>query len=283
MDHRRRYIFRGNAAAFGGHIVRPDNIVIEAHGAASLPVTGGRSVSRVGPPPQNPWFHVDSAETFAEGLFENHDQFRDFTLGRVQQDALVALTTVRSEVRGFAVGEQFRLSVKRIRAELHSRSPRASGQPTVRIGDVVLDGIDINGHRLVVELDPSPFQRFDTHAKLLTAADDPEFVKQSGRALFMQMPIDGAPPLPPYGRLLEANGVIHATIVKSIRWEGNPYPGSNIAANSVELEPDFGRVFFGELLISEGARRLTMVRAAMGSGGGGSASGGDVETNGQWA
>ena len=283
MDHRRRYLFRGNAAAFGGHIVRPDNIVIEAHGAASLPVTGGRAVSRVGPPPQNPWFHIDSAETFAEGLFEHHDQFRAFTLGQVAEDALVALTTVRSEVRGFAVGEQFRLSVKRIRAELHSRSPRASGQPTVRIGEIVLDGVDINGHRLVIELDLSPFQRCDTYAKLLAAADDPEFVKQSGGALFMHTQRDGAEKLPPYGRLIEANGLIQATVVKSIRWEGTPYPGSRIVGNSVELEPDFGRVFFGELLISEYSRRLTMVRAAMGSGGGGKASGGDVETNGQWA
>jgi hypothetical protein len=283
MDNRRRYIFRGNAAAFGGHIIRPDDVVIEAHGASSLPVTGGRSVSRVGPPPQNPYFHVDAAETFAEGLFENRDQFRAFTLGEVEQDTLVAVTRVRADVRGFRLGQQFRVTVKRILAELHSRSPLASNQPAVRIGDVALDGIDINGHRLVVELDTTPFQRCDTHAKLLAAADDPEFVKQSGGALFMQTPRDDAPPLPPYGRLVEASGTIYTTLVKTIRWEGNPYPGSKIVANCLELEPDFGRLYFGELLISEHSRRLTMMRAAMGSGGGGSASGGDVETNGQWA
>jgi hypothetical protein len=283
MDNRRRFVFRGNAAAFGGHIIRPDDLVIEAHGASSLPVTGGRSVSRVGPPPQNPYFHIDSAETFAEGLFENHDQFRAFTLGQMEQDALAAVTRVRTDVRGFVLGREFKLRVKRILAELHSRSPRASNQPSVRIGDVAVDGIDFNGHRLVVELDPSPFQRCDTHAKLLAAADDPDFVKQWGSALFMQTPRDGGPPVPPYGRLVETNGVIYCTIVKSIRWEGDPHPGAKIAGNSVELEPDFGRLYFGELLISEHSRRLTMVRAAMGSGGGGSASGGDVETNGQWA
>ncbi len=283
MDNRRRYIFRGNAAAFGGHIIRPDNLVLEAHGASSLPVTGGRSVSRVGPPPQNPYFHIDSAETFAEGLFENHDQFREFTFGRVEQDALVAVTRVRVDVRGFRLGDQVRLSVKRILAELHSRSPRASNQPTVQIGDVAVDGIDINGHRLVVDLDPSPFQRCDTHAKLLVAADDPEFVKQWGGALFMQTPRDGERPVPPYGRLVQAGGLISATLVKSIRWEGEPYPGSKIVGNCVEIEPDFGRIYFGELLINEYARRLTMVRAAMGSGGGGSASGGDVDSNGSWS
>ena len=47
--------------------------------------------------------------------------------------------------------------------------------------------------------------------------------------------------------------------------------------------PTFGRVFFGELLISEFSRRLTMVRMALGSDAGGSASAGDVETNGGWS
>lgn len=283
MDNRRRFVFRGNASAFGGHIIRPNDIVIEAHGASSLPVTGGRSVSRVGPPPPNPFFHVDAAETFAEGLFENHDQFRAFTLGQMEQDALVAVTKVRVEVRGLVIGEKFRLTVKRIHAELLSRSPRGSGQPSVRVGDVTLEGIDFNGHRLVVELDPAPFQRFDTHAKLLVAADDPAFVKESGGALFMNTPRAGGPPPPPAGRLIEACGIIYGTIVKSIRWDGEPYPGSTIEGNSVELEPDFGRVFFGELLISEYSRRLTMVRAALGSDGGGSASGGDVDSNGSWS
>ena len=47
--------------------------------------------------------------------------------------------------------------------------------------------------------------------------------------------------------------------------------------------PGFGRVFFGELLIAQYSRRLTMVRMALGSDAGGSASAGDVETNGSWS
>jgi len=42
-------------------------------------------------------------------------------------------------------------------------------------------------------------------------------------------------------------------------------------------------VFFGELLISEYERRLTMVRMWRGSDAGGSASAGDVSTNGGWS
>jgi len=283
MDNRRRYVFRGNAAAFGGHIVRPSDIVIEAHGAASLPVAGGRSVSRVGPPKPNDFFHVDSAETFAEGLFENHDRFREFTLGKREQDSLVAVTRVFTEVNGFAIGKKFRLTVKRMRAEIVSRSPLASSQPSVRIADAVIEGVDINGHRLKVDLDPKPFQKYDTHAKLLAACDDPDFVEKYGDALFLRTPREGGPPPPPTGRLIEACGTTYANIVRSIKWDGPAFPGSAIEGNSVNLEPEFGRVFFGELLLAEGSRRLTLVRVALGSEGGGSASACDVESNGQWS
>jgi hypothetical protein len=283
MDNRRRYIFRGNAAAFGGQIVRPNEFLIEAHGASSLPVTGGRSQTRVGPPQPNEFFRVDSAETVAEGFFEDRGGFRASTEGQGEQDALVAITNVRVHVKGFQLGNKFRLVVDEMQAELNSRSPRASGQPSVRIGKVALDGVSINGHKLRVKLDSSPFDRLDTHAKVLTAADDPAFVRESGDALFMRTPRDGAPPPPPTGRLIQADGRIYATIVKSIEWDGDPFPGSRIDGNRVIIEPDFGVLYFGELLISEYSRRLTMVRAALGSEGGGSASGGDAESNGTWS
>ncbi len=37
--------------------------------------------------------------------------------------------------------------------------------------------------------------------------------------------------------------------MKSIKWNGDPFPGAHIENNVVTI-PDFGRVFFGELLIS---------------------------------
>jgi len=69
--------------------------------------------------------------------------------------------------------------------------------------------------------------------------------------------------------------------VKSIKWDGDPFPGAQIDHNTVTI-PDFGRVFFGELLISRCERRLTMVRGALGSDSGGDVGGGDVQDNGSW-
>ena len=45
MSHPLRYVFHSHAAAFGGRIVRPKDIVLEAGGASALLVTGGRSVA----------------------------------------------------------------------------------------------------------------------------------------------------------------------------------------------------------------------------------------------
>ena len=44
MDLRRRFIFRGNAVALGGRIVRPQDLMIESSVASSLTVVGGRSL-----------------------------------------------------------------------------------------------------------------------------------------------------------------------------------------------------------------------------------------------
>jgi hypothetical protein len=283
MDQRPRYVFHSHAAAFGGHLVRPKDIVLEANGASALLVTGGRSVAHLPRTRYDEFFEVESAHTLAEGLFEDPAKFIEVTHHRAEENSLTAVTRVHAEVHGFALGRKPRLTIKRLRAELKGRSPLGSGQPSIRVGnDVALEGIAIDGHRLVVELNLAPFQRFDTHAKLLVAADDPAFVKESGDALYMTRRLAGQADAPPSGRLIESRGTIYATLVKSIRWDGAPFPGSEIDHNVVVL-PDFGRVFFGELLISRDSRRLTMVRAALGSDAGGSASAGDVQDNGSWS
>jgi len=282
MEQRRRFIFRGNAAAFGGRIIRPKDIVLEAPGASSLPVTGGRSVARIPKTAFEDFFSVESASTFAEGRFDDARQLREKTLHRVNEDALTATTTVNADVTGLAVGRKPRLTIKHLHAALVARSALGSGEPAIQVGKkTAIDGVVIDGHRLRVELNIAPFQRCDTHAKLLTAADDPKFVKQSSGALFMQALHHGQP-APGTGRLFESSpGTLYTTIVKSMKWDGDPFPGASIEHNMVTI-PELGRLFFGELLISRYERRLTMFRGALGSDSGGDISGGDVQDNGSW-
>ena len=47
--------------------------------------------------------------------------------------------------------------------------------------------------------------------------------------------------------------------------------------------PDFGKIFFGELLIADMSRRLTMMRLDLGSPLGGSLACGEVQSNGTWS
>ncbi|MGH9140216.1 MAG: hypothetical protein ACRD2I_03630 [Vicinamibacterales bacterium] len=282
MDHPLRYVFHSHAAAFGGRIVRPKDIVLEAGGASALLVTGGRSVAQLQRTQFDEFFTVESANTLAEGSFEDTKALIEVTHRRAQEQTLAAVSRARAEVNGLAIGRKPRLSIGRIRAELTNRSAGHSGQPWFRIGkDTVIDGISIEGFKLVVELNIRPFTQCDTHAKILAAVDDKKFLSQSGETLFMSKRFGGES-TPAFRKLVRAGNTIYATIVKSIRWDGRPFPKSEIHDNMVVL-PDFGRVFFGEILISEYERRLTMVRMALGSDAGGSASGGDVSTNGSWS
>jgi hypothetical protein len=87
--------------------------------------------------------------------------------------------------------------------------------------------------------------------------------------------------VPPAGRVVGCE-YLHATIVKEIRWDGAPFPGARIDHNLVVV-PIFGRIYFGELLITASSKRLTMVRMDLGSPAGGSALCASVEDNGGWS
>ena len=282
MDLRRRFIFRGNAAAIGGRIVRPADIVLDSITASSLTVAGGRSQARAGVARFGELVSFASAMTSAEGVFDDVQKQIDFTNGKVAEDALTTSTHVIADVTGLSVGDKPKLTVKHLRATVHSKSPTGSGEPGIALGsDTAIDGAVIDGHALVVELAVPLFQELDTRAKLLTACDDPEFVRDSGDCLFMKQASGGAA-APPAGRLQYGAGTIYATIVKSIKWAGEPLAGAKIDQHLV-IVPDFGRIFFGELLITDLSRRLTMLRLELGSPIGGAVACVEVESNGTWS
>ena len=101
LQLRRRFVFRGNAAAFGGRFVRPDDVFLEMPGASSLPdrrpigrdVQGDRGNFKG-------YLSFDSATTFAEGQFDDRKQAIALTHGKVPRRALVTSTRVRAESTG---------------------------------------------------------------------------------------------------------------------------------------------------------------------------------------
>src|SRR5262252_6050687 len=99
MDYRTRFVFHGNASAFGGRLVRPDDIVLESSGASSLPVTGGRCRGEVRGAQFGDVIAVGSATTSIEGLFDNYAHAVEVSHGRLHQTALTATTTATADVR----------------------------------------------------------------------------------------------------------------------------------------------------------------------------------------
>lgn len=282
MDLRRRFIFRGNAAAIGGRIVRPQDLILENTVASSLTVVGGRSTSSGGRFAPSDYIGYDSATTVAEGVFDDLKQQIELSYQRVHEDALTMTTQVSAAVNGLHVGTKPRFVAQTLVATLVSRSPRGSGEPSIAVdAATTIAGVSIDGHSLNVQLATSTFQKYDTRAKLLAAADDPQFVKESGDSLLMRATVAGVPG-PAAGRLIHACGNTYATIVRSITWAGDPYPGATIDHHVVTI-PNFGKIYFGELLITELSRRLTLLRFELGSPDGGSAVAPEVDANGSWS
>jgi len=277
IDRRRRFVFRGNAAALGGRIVRPKDLILESHVASSLTVAGGRSTASATDLDFSPYVTVKSAATSAEGVFNDVAQHEALTYRRVSADALTTTTRVSAEVSGVRVGIKPILSIGHVRAMLTARSPAASGEPSIRV-DGTIDGVEIGGHRLNVKLSPSVFQQYDTHSKLMVAADD----STSGvrRYLLLNSEMHGRP-LPPIGRLFRAQDTVYATVVESIDWDGPPFEGSTITDHTVRV-PGFGKLVFGELLLTSLSRRLTLLRLELGSPEGGDVAFAEVESNGIW-
>lgn len=273
MDIERRFIFRGNATPVGGRISRPKELVIEAGGASSLTVSGGRSRGVLKTTRFGEFAALKSAETLAEGLFDDRAQARELTFGRVREESLTSTTLVRSDVRGVVVGTKPLLRADQLRAALVAASPGRSGEPSIRTRDMRIAGVDVGGHALIVDLDTELFEQYDTRSKLLTAIDKPSFLRQRSANFLMTDP----------GQVFvtQADGMIYASVVREIRWKGKPYPGATIDRHVVTV-PDFGKIYFGEMFITSISRRLTMMRLQLGSPMGGFLAYSEVETNGSW-
>jgi hypothetical protein len=280
MDLTRRFVFRGNASAIAGQIYRPKTINVDVTGgASSLGVSGGRSQSKIGGASFGDIIRFGSAFTFAEGLFDDEKQAAAVTDHKGRQSQLRTTTTVTAETREISVGVKTKVSIKRVRGTLVSKSPSAgSGEPTIAPArDTTIQGVLIAGNALTVNLNVGFFQKYDTRSKVVAAADDRKRLGEHPAHFVTGATIEGQSADRP--GLISRDGVIYATIVKELKWEGKPPTNARIDGHTVIVK-DFGTVYFGEMLISEHERRLTMVRFELGSPDGGYCDFVDVGSNG---
>jgi len=254
--HPRRHVFYGHANGVSVRIRRPQNHLLPVQGCSSLPVTGGLSESNVGPKQFDDFVSFESVATSAHGDYVHADQGVDTTLGKLPFHQAPTKTMVRSDVRGLVI--LGRVHVGRATAGIVVRSPAGKNQPSIRLDGSVLEGVRIDDSPLSITLAEDFYQKCDTKDKL--AARHARGLAPHYARLFL--PLDGS--AWPVATYPEAYGVVKCTIVREIRWADEPHPTATIEGNVVHV-PDLGRIYFGELYIDAGSRRLTMVRFQLGS------------------
>ena len=269
--HPKRYIFRGHASGVSAHIRRPETRLLPVQGCSSLPVIGGLSESNVGPRLQEDWISFDAVATSANGDYVNPADGVATTTGAVAFDVPPTHTTVKSEVKGLVI--LGRVHVGRAAVGLISHSPKGKEQPEIHLEGNILEGVRIDDSRLTITLDEDFYRVCNTKDKLAKA----HAKGLPSHHAHLLMPLDGS--AGPATTFPEANGTVKCTIVKEIRWDGDPHPTATIHGHVVKV-PNFGKIYFGELYITGESRRLTMVRFQLGSPKGGEVVAAEGETNG---
>lgn len=263
----KRYIYTGNAAGASASVTRIDeedglDHVVPTVGHSYLPVTGGRSHSKrehfcfmVEKPRKLTILSVKTVETHVTGKPDNGG----------------FVTVADVSMQGFSLLEQ--VTVDHLEAHMESVHTGNSPFPAIRTFDADMQGLKIEGHELIVEFDEDVFSKFPLKSDLVKEfGSNRSFRDQFGPRLGAAA---GAAAIP------EVNGYCLSTIVTSVRWADpdNPHPGVTIKGNTLQWD-DFGTLYLGELVISDGLRRLTMIRGQMGSPVDGSGSGGEIGANG---
>jgi hypothetical protein len=261
-DASRRFVFHGAASALSGRVYRPRAVagVIASPASSALTVAGGLSRSEVKKRLRvASWLTIGGATTVAEGGFDDLKQAIEMSWHRVDEDALTTSTRVSAAIKDLDLRlKPNRVTASLLRATLLGTSPRDRSGTPVRLGrDTDVKGLQIDGYPLTVVINRDRFEAADTLEKI--AGGEQSVSARTGSS---------AP-------------VILTTIVAQLKWTRKPHPTARIDGNTVDV-PDFGRLFFGELLVTAEARRLTLLRMRLGSPTGISIGIGDVHTDGSW-
>jgi hypothetical protein len=269
MVPKRRFIFGGHALGLGAHIRRPNDFVLPVQAASCIPVTGGISEGRAVGKDVKGFRDVvfDLATSSIKGDFIDLSQAREITLGQRPADSVPIRTSANAYVRGLRVVNIFRVAA--IRAGMIADTD-GKGEASFHLVNTSLERVQVGHSVLKVGLLMDFFNQHDTMKSLQEGF--PKLPDSHKESFFSTGPSEGAHP----ATLPESGAVIFATIVEKLEWQGEPYPGATIQGNALTI-PDFGTAFFGELLIAEYSRRLTMIRFQLGSEKGGGSSAAEIE------
>jgi hypothetical protein len=287
----KRFIFFGTAVAFAAHIRRPNDHQFKAVASSCLPVTGGLAEAVSGPQSYGPLISFDSASSSAQGDFADTRRAVDFTQGNFAENELSTQTFVNSRLSGLkinvtqdhpptAAGKVTTFAAEQLFARLESSSDRVN--PTAFRGlEATFQGVNVDGHELLVITAPEVCTQYETYDKLVQAyQEDGDFRKKFASLFYLtgnEKTGVGALLWKPH--IPNEGGLILGTIVTELRWATTPAPGTEIIRNQLKID-GIGSIYFGEIFYDRNSRRLTLLRFQLGSPVGGDGSAVEVHTNG---
>jgi hypothetical protein len=253
----RRFVFYGHANAYSGWLYRPEHLNLSSGASAALSPAGGEVEASQKRQRFPPYLTVGAARATARGRFDKRRDALAASRGKCSEDELTSTTDCTVEIEDIRLDEA-RFRVKHLRAGLVSKSPEVGKESPVRLArDTFLKGVSIDGYELAVSIDTKTFSEHDTFDKAL------KHLKRT------------APVFEQHDRL------IYTTVATRLEWVDRAHPDASIDGNMLKVA-NFGRIYFGELFIEDSTRRLTLMRAHLGSPIGGQIGFGNVGTNGSW-
>lgn len=243
MDFARRFVFHGHAAAYSGWVYRPKPpVVITSPAAASLSVSGGKSVAERGRDKRfAPFLGSGSSSASVIGSFDDRKLAVAMSDHKVGEETLASTTVAAAEAHGL-VAVSKRVQIEKAVAALRARSAPHQNAPSFDIEKADVRGVVIDGCRLDAVIDKNALARM------------PELGRTSLQGF---------------------------TLVKGLKWRGKEPKNARLDGHGVYVD-GLGWIYFGEVLVSPWAWRLTMVRLRLGSDVSIHAGIADVGANGSW-
>jgi hypothetical protein len=261
-----RFIYRGNAVGVAGRITRVDPLsgldhVFPSHAVSALAATGGRSEYDAGHPS---YFKITRPEP-REMFYVGHAH--SLATGAWDPQLKAWVTSVQCQVQDLHILGG-KIAVERLFVNIVKKHGPTSDAPTITLSDDCnIAGLSLDGRPVTVKINVGPFREAPTMAGLRDRVKaDGELSRRIG---WMELKPASA-------------GIAASHIVESVSFpEGKP--------EDVEWDPKtpnrivwrgVGKIYLGELLVTDVSRRLTMLRVQLGSPVAGDVSAGEVETNG---
>jgi hypothetical protein len=267
-DSSARYMFAGHVVGAQARFHRLDdasvNEVVPAVGTAAVAATGGRSENRLAQPFRYDVTHprqrcllaVDQANAWVEGRDPN---------GRFETELSV-------EVSGVHVLEKLHID----NVQLHMLAVRngMDDDAAVSTRGSVVEGLRMGNVTARITFDDEPLTHTGCKEKLAAfwRGRDAQYRKQHGWRFYTT---------PDGSELADDHGHHRFTLVSGIELIGPEEDKQAISVtDNLIYWKGFGRIILGEVHVKGQERRVSLVRLAMGSDGGGSGTGGSAGSNG---